>query len=194
MDRGFERGAERNAEVIQLSRRVRRWRSFAVLTGAVAALLALVVAVALYQPGLLPFPTAAGRQPSPVATAQAPSAPGARLVAVLQQDPTAPAFLLTVDTQNRTLTVRRVSAAPDAQRSYELWLISSKPPSPRSLGVVGGSEFTTRAIPAGLDVDSLRAGSYAISLEPSGGSPSGAPTGPILFTGKMVESLPGAPS
>ena len=118
---------------------------------------------------------------------------GARLVAVLQQEPTAPAFLLTVDPQSRTITVRRVSASAEANRSYELWLISSKYPSPRSLGVVGASEFTARPIPTNFDVDTMRTASYAISLEPAGGSPSGAPTGPILFTGKMVEALPGSP-
>jgi len=29
-----------------------------------------------------------------------------------------------------------------------------------------------------------------VSLEPAGGSPSGVPTGPVLFTGKIVESVP----
>jgi len=38
----------------------------------------------------------------------------------------------------------------------------------------------------------LRTASYAVSLEPSGGSPSGVPTGPVLFTGKIVESVPTA--
>ena len=35
---------------------------------------------------------------------------------------------------------------------------------------------------------------HAISLEPAGGSSTGVPTGPVLFTGKLVESLPGSPS
>ena len=55
----------------------------------------------------------------------------------LQQEPTAPAFLLTVDAQTRTLTVRSVSATPEAGRSYELWLISKRFPAPRSLGTGG---------------------------------------------------------
>ena len=50
------------------------------------------------------------------------------VVAVLQQQPIAPAFLLTVDTQQRTVVVRRVSAAQESGRSYELWLVSSKYP------------------------------------------------------------------
>ena len=62
------------------------------------------------------------------------------------------------------------------------------------LGLVGGEQFTTRPIPANFDADTLRTASYAVSLEPAGGSPKGVPTGPILFTGKMVESLPGSPS
>jgi anti-sigma-K factor RskA len=109
---------------------------------------------------------------------------------VLQQDPTAPAFLLTVDTQSRTLTVRRISAAPENSRSYELWLISSRFPSPRSLGVVGQDEFTQRPLPSNYDLATVRGASYAVSLEPTGGSPSGVPTGPILFTGKLVDSQP----
>ena len=65
----------------------------------------------------------------------------------LQQEPTAPAFLLTLDPQSRTLTVRRVAATADAGRSYELWLISSKYPNPRSLGVVGGERIHRAADP-----------------------------------------------
>jgi len=98
-----------------------------------------------------------------------------------------------VDTQKRTLTARRVSATPENGRSYELWLISSRSPNPRSLGVVGADEFTQRPLPANFDAATLRAASYAVSLEPAGGSTTGAPTGPILFTGKAVESLPATP-
>jgi anti-sigma-K factor RskA len=181
--------AERSADVFYLARDLRRSRRITVVMGAIAAVLAIYVAVAQFAPGLIPL----SRQPPPVVTAGTQPPPD-RLVAVLAQEPTAPAFLVTVDPQSRTLTVRRVSATPEADRSYELWLISSKFPSPRSLGVVGAEEFTTRPIPANFDVDTVRAASYAISLEPAGGSRSGVPTGPILFTGKMVESLPGSPA
>lgn len=180
--------AVRSAEIISLQRRVRRWRGVTVVMGALAALLALYIGVGQFAPGLV----ALGHRPQPVIAAAPP--PGARLVAVLQQEPTAPAFLLTLDVQNRTYTVRTVSATPTAGRSYELWLISSKYPSPRSLGLVGGEAFTSRPLPAGFDLDTMRGANYAVSLEPAGGSPSGVPTGPVLFTGKMVESLPGSPA
>jgi anti-sigma-K factor RskA len=175
---------ERSANVVQLARGVSRWRRMTVVMGAIAALLALYIGLAQFAPGLVPL------GPRSQVVAQAPAQLGARLVAVLQQDPTAPAFLLTVDPQSRTLVVRRVSATPEAGRSYELWLISSQFPTPKSLGVVGNDEFTQRQIPGNFDVATLRAASYAVSLEPSGGSPSGVPTGPVLFTGKIVESVP----
>src|SRR5262249_54191700 len=126
----IEPRVERSANVIQLTRRVSRWRRMTVLMGAIAALLALYIGLAQFAPGLVPF----GPHASQVA-AQAPGQLPTRLVAVLQQEPTAPAFLLTVDPQSRTMVVRRVSAAPEAGRSYELWLISSQYPTPKSLGV-----------------------------------------------------------
>ncbi len=129
---------ERSAEVVYLAREARRWRGVTVAMSAIAALLAVYIAVGQFAPGLLPM----GRLPQSAATAP----PGTRLVAVLQQEPTAPAFLLTVDPQNRTMTVRRVTASADQGRSYELWLISNNNPKPRSLGLVGADEFTTRAI------------------------------------------------
>jgi anti-sigma-K factor RskA len=58
--------------------------------------------------------------------------------------------------------------------------------------VVGASEFTARPLPSGFDADTIKTASYAISLEPEGGSTTGAPTGPILFKGQVVESLPGS--
>ena len=183
-----EHSLERSANVVQLARGVSRWRRMTVVMGAIAALLALYIGLAQFAPGLVPL----GPRTQVVARAPGPAQLGARLVAVLQQEPTAPAFLLTVDPQSRTLVVRRVSATPEAGRSYELWLMSSQFPAPKSLGVVGNDEFTQRPIPGNFDVATLRAASYAVSLEPSGGSPSGVPTGPVLFTGKIVESVPTA--
>jgi anti-sigma-K factor RskA len=32
--------------------------------------------------------------------------------------------------------------------------------------------------------------SFAVSVEPMGGSPTGAPSGPVMFTGKLVQATP----
>jgi anti-sigma-K factor RskA len=173
-------------EIIALVRNLRRWRGLAIAASAIAALLAVYVVVsARLTHGLVPL----GRQSQPALAASGNPA-AAQLVAVLQQEPTAPAFLVMLDPQGRTITVRRLTAAPDNGRSYELWLNSTKLPKPASLGLVG-DEFTNRPIPANLDVETMRGASYSVSLEPAGGSPNGAPTGPILFRGRMVDALPG---
>ena len=188
---------ERSADVVYLARRVRRWRVIAAGTGAIAAALAALIVVSQVAPDMIP----AGRLHLPQLIARAPAPTPApaeanpnRLVAVLQQDPTAPAFLLTIDPTNLKLTVRRVSAAADAAHSYELWLISPHFPKPRSLGVVGANEFTERALAKDYDLDTVQGAIYKISFEPAGGSKTGAPSGPILFGGKLVEAVPPPPA
>jgi anti-sigma-K factor RskA len=179
--------------VIVLRQRVRRWRAVSGLVGAIAAVLALAIGLGRYRPELLPpalQPPVRTQVVEVVKEVPAPPAPTpAQFVAVLQRDATAPAFVLTVDLQARTLTVRRVADAPEAGKSYELWLVSSKFPGPRSLGLVGGSEFTKPAL-ASFEPETIHDATYAVSLEPAGGSPTGAPTGPVLFTGKLVEAVP----
>jgi anti-sigma-K factor RskA len=186
-------GVEPRGEVVDFPKRAGPWRGLTIAFGALAALLAAYIAVSQVAPDLIPPQLRAAGSRMIARTEGGGRAQQDRLVAVLQQQPTAPAFLLTVDTQNRTLVVKRVSATPEANRSYELWLITGRSSPPRSLGVVGSDEFTQRPLPANVDADALRAATFAVSLEPSGGSPSGAPTGPVLFTGKAVESLPAAP-
>jgi anti-sigma-K factor RskA len=176
--------ATTDAELITLNRNVHRWRGLAVAASAIAALLAIYIGVAHFAPGLAPL----SRQ----SQSTTPKA-GSRLVAVLQQEPTAPAFLLMLDPQERIITVRRLTAAPDAGRSYELWLNSAKLPKPTSLGLLGNADFTSRPIPSNFDVETMQTATYSVSLEPAGGSTSGAPSGPMLFKGGMVEALPRTP-
>jgi len=56
--------------------------------------------------------------------------------------------------------------------------------------VVGANEFTERALATDFDLDTVRNATYKISFEPAGGSKTGAPTGPILFGGRLVEAVP----
>ena len=190
--------------VVVLARRVRRWRGIAVLTGAMAAALVLAAGIERYRPDLLPpelrlpvetkvVETVVERVVEKVVEVPQPAPPPqGRFVAVLQRDAGAPAFLLTVDLDRRTLTVRRVTP-PEAGKSHELWLVSDRFPAPRSLGLVGAGEFTRPPALAAYDAATINGATYAVSLEPEGGSPTGAPTGPVLFTGKLVEAVPPPP-
>lgn len=166
-------------------RNVGPWRAVAIGASLVAALLAIYVGIAQFAPGLM------GRH-SQVTGAIPKPASGPQLVAVLQQEPTPPAFLVMLDAQQRTITIRRLTAPPENGRSYELWVASAKLPKPISLGSVGDSEVTTRPLPQNIDVDILRAATYSVSLEPGNGSAAGAPTGPTLFKGQMISAVPGS--
>ena len=103
---------------------------------------------------------------------QAPAVPShAQYVAVLQKDGGAPAFILTVDAATRDFTVRKVQAPPEPGKSYELWVISDKLRVPRSLGVIGGSDFTARPLLASYDPGIVKDATYAVTVEQQGGSP-----------------------
>lgn len=188
--------AKPSADVIDLAGRVRRWRGLAIVASAIAAALVALIVVSQVRPGLfggglqMPRLVAGGTTPAK----PSPAASGSRFVGVLQHDPAAPAFVLTIDPASRTLTVRRVAAKTEADHSYQLWLIAPHATKPQSLGIVGASEYTQSPLPADFDAAALRGATYAVSFEPHGGSKTGVPTGPILFTGKLVESVPPAGS
>ena len=94
---------------------------------------------------------------------------------MLQKDGSSPAFILTVDAATKNFTVRKVGAAAEPGKSFELWLISDKLPKPRSLGVIGGSDFTTRPVLSSYDPDTVNKATYAVTVEQAGGSPDGKP-------------------
>jgi anti-sigma-K factor RskA len=180
---------EPSRDVLRFERPLRRWRTATVLTGSLAACLAALVAVQVTNPDLLP----ASLQPQArivevTKTVEVPSPKPAEFVAVLQKDASSPAFLLTFDLDKRQLTVRTVGAERQAGKSYELWLVSDKYPAPRSLGVIGTGAYTVRQPEPEYDPVVINRATYAVSLEPEGGSPTGAPTGPVLYTGKLLQA------
>jgi anti-sigma-K factor RskA len=181
-----------NTNVIQLTGRVRRLRSVASIATALAAALVAMLAVQVYRPELLPE----ALRPKPriqtveVKTPAPSPVPSAQYIALLQRDGGSPAFILTVDAATKNFTVRKVGADAEPGKSFELWLISDKLPQPRSLGVIGGSDFTARPVLADYDAGTINAATYAVTVEPAGGSPTGKPTSAPIFTGKLIETVP----
>jgi anti-sigma-K factor RskA len=185
------------ANVVRLSARARRWRNVATAMTAIAAALIAMIAVGAYQPDLLPEALRAKprTQVVEVKTAPAPAKPSAQYVAVLQKDGGSPAFILTIDGATRNFTVRKLGAAAEPGKSFELWLISDRLPRPRSLGVIGGSDFTARPTLASYDADVINGATYAVTVEQAGGSPDGNPHSAPVFAGKLIETVPAtAPS
>jgi anti-sigma-K factor RskA len=150
---------------------------------ALAACLIALIGVQAYRPDMLP------EAMRPKAPAVAPSRP---LVAVLSRDGGPPAFVMTVDVATKTFTVRRAGVDPEGNKSYELWMVSDKFTQPRSLGIIGKGDFTPKAQLATFDRDTVDNATYAITLEPQGGSPTGQPTAAPIFAGKLIEILPQA--
>ncbi|MBN9003801.1 MAG: anti-sigma factor [Rhizobiales bacterium] len=185
--------AEKSAEagnVVAFSQDARRWRSVARVASALAAALVVLFGIQLAQPDWLPE----GLRSKPrvkIVQVQAPATPShAQYVAVLQKAGGGPAFILTVDAATRDFTVRKVDAAPEQGKSYELWLISDKLGAPRSLGVIGDSDFTARPVLASYDPGVVKDATYAVTIEPQGGSPTGKPTSTPVYTGKLIETVP----
>ena len=180
------------SNVIQFSARARRWRNIATLTTAIAAALVAMVATQVFAPDMLPEGLRAKprTQVVEVKTPAAAAPPSAQYVAVLQKEGGSPAFILTVDGATRNFTVRKVGASAEPGKSFELWLISDKLPKPRSLGVIGGGDFTARPVLASYDTDVINAATYAVTVEQAGGSPDGKPTSAPVFVGKLIETVP----
>jgi anti-sigma-K factor RskA len=156
--------AETAQNVRVLRRRVSQWRMGALSLGAIAAALALGFGLREWK-----------RPPAPKS-----------YVAVLQKDALGAAFLLSVDLETRSFVIRPVSAQPEPGKSFELWLIDSKL-GPKSLGVIGDEPRTARAsLP--YDKVVLSGATYAVTVEPAGGSPNGAPSGPPVFSGQLIEA------
>lgn len=179
-----------NSNIVRLSvARANRWRNVASVASALAACLVALLAAQLYRPDLLPV----ALRPKPmIQTVEAPAQlASAQYVALLQQDAASPAFILTVDAATKNFTIRKVGAQAEAGKSFELWLVSDQFPQPRSLGVIGGSDFTARPVLSGFDARTINNATYAVTVEPAGGSPTGQPTTTPIYTGKLIETVPG---
>ena len=159
LSRPAQRPPAGSAVVIELERRMLRWRRAAISASAIAASLALVIG--LRETVVPPRPQ--------------------NFVAVFQKDDALPAFLLSIDLASRELTIRPVAAVDQPGKTYQLWILAEPlGPVPKSLGLLEASLAPTRKTLTGFDPALLQKATFGISVEPPGGSPTGRPTGPAL--------------
>lgn len=141
------------------------WKALGLMASGAAAALAAVALLLTLQPREVPAAYVAvlsdpkTSQPVLVATA----APGDRVLRVTTLDP----------------------AIHVAGRSLELWALP-KGGQPRSLGLVSREKAVLKLV-AMADQALGDVPALAVSLEPPGGSPSGQPSGPVLYTGPCVK-------
>jgi len=109
-----------------------------------------------------------------------------QFVAILQKSPESPAFAVSVNIDTREFTVRPVAAQAPIGKSYELWLIEASLGAPKSLGVIDAATLTRAHRLQGYDRAVVTDATYAVTVEPAGGSPTGAPSGAPVFVGKLI--------
>jgi anti-sigma-K factor RskA len=129
----------------------------------------LVVAVALGVSEL-------GRPPAPVT---------APIVVVLAGADARPALIATAARSDRHLTLKPLgNTLPAAGRVFELWALPQGG-APKSLGVIPSGTVVQVPLTAPADESLTNIPTLAVSLEPPGGSPTGQPTGPVLYSGAI---------
>lgn len=143
-----------------------RWK---VISGALAAVSALALFMLAQRPQI-----------------ELPPQPGAPQVASLSGDKGS-ALAISYDSTARRLTIAPVQLDP-GKGDAELWVIPVGSTEAISLGVIDARK------PSSHQLDPVQArlvaagATFAISLEPTGGSPTGHATGPIVASGKLVET------
>jgi anti-sigma-K factor RskA len=140
----------------KMRREVRMWRNATAVALALAASMAVIA--------VLP------RTVQPVSVA-----------ALAPLGGTAPAFVVRV-LPNGGLNIASVSPAQvPASRDLQLWALPAGATRPVSLGLLpaGGTTVASSNLTA-------PGGKLLVSLEPKGGSPTGQPTGPVLYGGTIT--------
>lgn len=140
--------------VVELHRRLSRWRAIAVGASALAASLAGFIAIG-------------GMQRPPLE---------GTYVASFQKDDSAPEFIITVDVKNRTMSVRPVAATKPAGKQFQLWIAHDSFKGPRPLGLVVDGDSTPRPLLKDFDPSLIEKATFGVSVENEGGSTTGKPS------------------
>ena len=141
------------------------WRGTALLAGALAILLAAAM-----------FGKTQKREELVLAMPQ-------RYVALLQDSK--PRWLVTINVSTGTMMAEPIEAEIPTGLTAELWL-TPKSGNSQSLGLLDAKATILRPLPPALIGNAPEAAAVTITLEPSAGSPTGAPTGAVLYRAASI--------
>lgn len=114
--------------------------------------------------------------------------PQEQWLAIVQSPQAEPLWVVDADARATQVRLKSIAApAVDAQKDFELWLLPRQG-APQSIGILptGQVEVTLRLSTAQFAA-LLQNQSLAISIEPKGGSPTGLPTGPVVYQTKLLK-------
>lgn len=109
-------------------------------------------------------------------------------MAVISTQEGKPMWLISVHPEDKRIDMKALAdMSPPAGKSYELWLL---PPSgaPHPMGLMNPQGTFTEHVSQQVLEACATAKGLAISLEPAGGSPTGQPTGPVLWVASLVST------
>jgi anti-sigma-K factor RskA len=112
-------------------------------------------------------------------------APRAPLLATLGASTGQPTFVAAVNAGGTNLLVVPAALLTSDPRAMELWLIPAGD-KPHSLGLITPGQPVRLEVPRDLVTRINADAALAVSMEPQGGSPTGAPTGPVIASGKLT--------
>ncbi len=112
-----------------------------------------------------------------------PPAPAERLMTVLLSNQDQSAWVVEGDRGGLRLAALNPQAAP-ADRALQLWALPRGATAPTSLGLIPRESGQLRVLPSQIRPEPGML--IEITLEPPGGSPTGRPTGPVLFIGRLA--------
>jgi anti-sigma-K factor RskA len=113
------------------------------------------------------------------------------MVVVMSDDKATPALAVSWPARDQDPKRLRVRVMAHAQMipttAWELWMLPRDGGKPVSLGLINTSETQTVTVPSSMAEAVDAAWGLAVSVEPSGGSPTGLPTGPVLYKGPCTK-------
>jgi anti-sigma-K factor RskA len=147
------------------------WRGLAVASTAFALLLATFI-------GMAPRPE-----------------PPMAMVAVMNDDKGQPALVVSwppmKEMRDPHIRVKVVQQHPEMApgTAWEMWMLPGGKAAPVSMGLIGIDRDQVMKIKPALAQKMGDAWGIAMSVEPAGGSPTGTPTGPVIFKGQCIKIL-----
>ena len=95
-------------------------------------------------------------------------------------------YIAVYDASTNDIGLSRVAGEPAQGRDFELWVIDGQQ-APASLGVIPDGASARLPVSDEWRAKLNTGAVFAISLEPAGGSPTGAPTGPVVAVGDLKQ-------
>lgn len=154
------RRSHRADSAMNLVARLRRWRSVAIVSIALGAVIVGYLVSKLIEPHTIEQPP---------------------LVSVLRADALTPPFIVAIDPNMRTLTVRSVPANNPDDRAYAFWLIRGDS-APLPLGRLRGTGTLKPEVLTKFDRAALRESALAVSVEQND-APADKPGAALVYRG-----------